>query len=368
MGSGLISPCACADTEVAAARSLLGSYYDPDDVELTELAVQFAAARPLARAPRTIAKHAGPWKDFCEWVARRNTHYDIFAVPGEVVAAYLTHVSLTSFADGVGASRVKEASAAIACHYALYGLQSPTVHPSCKVVRETAMRTLRGKPLDRDAVTADDMRLMLDAFGNEHSSLMHYMRSTVFLLMYAGGLRFDEAAEISVHEDLMVFQDDHVQLFIVKSKTDQYLHGRWVVIAASGTQYCPVARLRRLLQMGGYVTKPRSLSEDVGPLLRAVSPDGQRLRQVVGTLSAPVPSLGDSRLREQCREFFLAVGVDKHITLHSFRIGSTTDAANRGAEDTCLRRFGNWASASMTTLYARATIHKMIEFSRRLAL
>ena len=53
------------------------------------------------------------------------------------------------------------------------------------------------------------MRLLLDAFGNKHSSLiMDIMHVTALLLMFAGCLRFDDMAEVSVHQDLMTFYED----------------------------------------------------------------------------------------------------------------------------------------------------------------
>jgi hypothetical protein len=51
--------------------------------------------------------------------------------------------------------------------------------------------------------------------------------------MFAGCLRFNDMAEVSAPMNLMVFHEDYVELFLIKSKTDQCLKGRWVVIAAS---------------------------------------------------------------------------------------------------------------------------------------
>jgi hypothetical protein len=77
------------------------------------------------------------------------------------------------------------------------------------------------------------MCLLLDALGKEHSSLMDIMRVTSLLLMFAGRLCSNDMDEVSVPMNLMVLHEDYVELFLIKSKTDQCLEGRWVVIAAS---------------------------------------------------------------------------------------------------------------------------------------
>ena len=82
---------------------------------------------------------------------------------------------------------------------------------------------------------------------------MDSMHVTALLLMFAGCLRFDDMAEVPVHQDLMIFYEDYMELFIIKSKTDQCLKGRWVVIAASKSPYCPVLRLKELLAKGKYI-------------------------------------------------------------------------------------------------------------------
>ena len=69
------------------------------------------------------------------------------------------------------------------------------------------------------------------------------------MLGFAGFLRYSEFANLK--ESDVTFYDDHVELFIETSKTDQYRDGSVVVIAQTGSECCPVAMLRRYLRMAG---------------------------------------------------------------------------------------------------------------------
>jgi hypothetical protein len=193
-------------------------------------------SRVHAWAPSTLACHVAAWSHFVAWVNSLQHHHDIFHVPGELVGLYLSGIRDASAQDGIGPSRVLKASAATACQYAANGHASPTGHPLCQLVRTIASRTLHGKTVSRDVIELSDMRLLLDAFGNEHSSLMDIMRVTSLLLMFAGCLCLDDMAEACVHVDLMVFHEGYVELFLIKPKTDQCLKGRRAVIAASGVR------------------------------------------------------------------------------------------------------------------------------------
>ena len=65
------------------------------------------------------------------------------------------------------------------------------------------------------------------------------------LIGFAG---FHEIANLK-KSDVRVF-DEHVELFIESSKTDQYRDGAWVTIAHSGSSTCPVQMLERYSKLG----------------------------------------------------------------------------------------------------------------------
>lgn len=63
------------------------------------------------------------------------------------------------------------------------------------------------------------------------------------LLAYAGFLRFSEL--VSIRRSDIVFNSDHIAVFIAKSKTDIYRDGNWRLIARTSCDTCPVNMLER---------------------------------------------------------------------------------------------------------------------------
>lgn len=263
---------------------------DRDNPALRALAARLAESRLSGRAQSTIAQHGRHWAKFADWLHRHtNGRLQPIGVAPTYVVLYLQELLDASERDGIGPSRVLSASSAIACLHWLHGIESPTQHPLCDTVREASRRLLTGRRLERDAVTAADIRRLVDRYGKRGALLRDLMHVTAFSLMYAAFLRFDDLCQITVHEDALVFRDDHLAIFVPKSKTDQQGEGRWVVVAKGQGEYCPVGLLDRLLRKGEYITRPRSPDEDVGPLVRAVDKSGMKLRQVtaVGALVPP---------------------------------------------------------------------------------
>ena len=70
-----------------------------------------------------------------------------------------------------------------------------------------------------------------------------------FACIYAGFLRYDELINIC-RCDLDIYIS-HVNIFIMKSKTDIYRQGAWVLIGATNSPTCPVLALRRYLLAAG---------------------------------------------------------------------------------------------------------------------
>ena len=70
------------------------------------------------------------------------------------------------------------------------------------------------------------------------------MHLTVLTLMFVGLLRYDDAACILVHADLLQFITKHnsatvdgVLIFIPRSKTDQGWQGEWIAVGATYTKF-----------------------------------------------------------------------------------------------------------------------------------
>ena len=341
-------------------------------------ALEFLAQRLLtdaihAKAPGTIKTYSAPWRAYREWVQQvlpgLESAYD---VPAETVAMYLTSVRLGAAGRGVGPAAVLTASAAIHCYHELAGKCSPTDHPACQLVRETARRTLAATitKLSRDPLEAGDVRQLVQVYCHPAASLMDRMHTTVICIMVLGLLRYDDVAKILVHEDLLIFDPDgrFVEFFLYKSKTDQHMEGHWVTLSAlSHSTCCPVKLLQALLAAGNY-QRTASAGVDVGPLLRAVRCHGKGhvLQKVTAPLSDPIPSLGPDRLRNRLQDLCSSLGIDKDLGNHSARIGGTTSAAALQVPDRLFQQAGHWRSTQCRDRYVRESLEQRLAVSRSL--
>ncbi|EFJ39531.1 hypothetical protein VOLCADRAFT_100854 [Volvox carteri f. nagariensis] len=112
-------------------------------------------------------------------------------------------------------------------------------------------KRLHGRPLQRDALEPEDIAALARLVEGPEVRLDYLMMVAAVAIMFAGFFRFDDAAEICVHVDLLLISASHMEIFIPRSKTDQLMRGHWVVIARSGGPCCPVGLTERLLELGG---------------------------------------------------------------------------------------------------------------------
>ncbi len=360
----------CGETSVVmvAGSALLASSAALDP-ELQRLAGLYVAVATQSKAQSTIASYSGPWQQFQQWLASRphHCHLQPVQVPGDVVAMYLMHLLDTSRTDGIGPSRVLTASNAISCFTGMHGLEPPTSHPLCVAVRELARRLLHPTRVHKDAVDAKDIHQLVAHFIQPATTLLDLMHVTAIVVMYAGMLRFDDLAEICVHEDLLKILPTHMEIFIPRSKTDQHWEGVWATISAMpGSPVCPVALVTRLLAVGQYRTQPSVSGEDVGPLLRPVRMISGKhvLGRLVGTTQQPVLTTSYDTFRKRVAELFAMAGVRKHITPHSMRIGGATEAAAAGCPDRLIMKFGRWKSEPVKNGYVRESLDALLLVSK----
>ncbi|GIL70415.1 hypothetical protein Vretimale_3551 [Volvox reticuliferus] len=277
------------------------------------LALDLAAQAPGARARSTLAQYKEPWRDFIEWAALLQIQaQDIYDIRPEIVAMYLMYVFQSAKMEEVGPGRVSVASAAIACHFFLAGRASPTDHAACTLVRDLSKRTLRGQKLHRESMQPEHVRSLAEHFAGPAASLPDLMMVTAISVMFAGFLRFNDLAQVSVRHDLLVVSESHMAITLPKSKTDQEGVGHVVRIARVGGPACPVGLTERLLSLGKYNRVPRFPGEDVGPLLRRVkfTPRGHELQHVTGTARSPISSLSYTSFREKLQAMCSTAGIN----------------------------------------------------------
>ena len=180
------------------------------------------------------------------------------------------------------------------------------------------------------------------------------IRPLIFCLVgYADFQRFSELANLRIR-DISIYQD-HMELFVESSITDQLRKGTTVVIARSGTCICPVAMLER------YLCTAAVKSEQF--LFRGIihSKNGSKLRDNGG--------LSYTTVRETVLERFKAIGLDKQqYGLHSLRAGGASGAANAGVPDRMFKRHGRWHSENAKDSYIADSLQNRLQVSEDIGL
>ena len=69
-------------------------------------------------------------------------------------------------------------------------------------------------------------------------------------------LRYDELSNLKCTD--VSFEDNRVELFIPKSKTDQYRHGCEILLSQCHTSACPVIMLKRYMSLANLDVRSNS--------------------------------------------------------------------------------------------------------------
>ena len=173
------------------------------------------------------------------------------------------------------------------------------------------------------------------------------------MIGFAAFLRFSELAALK-ESDLQIY-DDHMELFIESSKTNQFRGGAWVIVARTATKTCPVQIAERYIELAKIDGSP-----DLH-LFRAIvrSKNGVKLRSHGG--------LSYTRMRELLLEKLSEVGLDpKKYGLHSLRSGGATAAANAGVPDRLFKRHGHWRSENAKDDYVKDSLASRLSVTKKI--
>ena len=253
-------------------------------------------------------------------------------------------------------SPVEEAVNALSWAHNLACVEDPTRHPLVKQVLEGAKRMLAHKVNKKEPITPEILRSLVDRYATEQATLADIRTLTICLLGFVGFFRYNELANI--RECDLQFFEDHLEIFVESSKTDQYRDGAVVVIARTGTDYCPVAMLERYMRLANI----SSTNSDNYLFRRLVSTkNGQKLRDSA--------NLSYTRARELVLAMLESIGLDrKQFSLHSLRSGGASAAANAGVPDRHFKRHGRWRSESAKDGYVQDRIEERLSVSKNLGL
>ena len=219
-----------------------------EDPELRQLAESLPVTVLAGRAPATVKKYSGAFARWKRWVEAKP---GVKAVPAKpiYVALYLNYLIQKSETS----TPVQEAVSAISWAHQMATVEDPSIHPFVRNVLAGAKRMLAQPVQKKEPLTVEILENLVDKFGGESANLNSIRSLTISLMGFASFLRFDEISRLK--ESDVLFFEDHMEIFIESSKTDQLRDGSRLVIACTVQKTCPVKMTRRYLNLAG-ITSP----------------------------------------------------------------------------------------------------------------
>lgn len=302
-----------------------------------------------SRSDNTVSKyshHVKVFKEFC-----KEKH-----LPCE--PAYPIHVAmyLSSLIDsGKSDSVVTSVFYSIKWYHSINDLKDPTDNQLVKSMLESAKR-LNSKPIvKKDIVSSEHLVTLCNMFADS-TDVIVLRDLSIILLSYAGFLRFDEVSNLRCNDVFIC--DNHIKLYIRKSKTDIYRKGNEVLISKGETSACPLRMLQR------YMENAKLALEGDKFLFRPACRSGSKC-----FLLNKDKKLSYTRTKECVVSRLKLVAPDLNLGLHSLRASGATAAANAdGVSERCLKRHGRWKSDTAKDGYVDDSLEKKLFITKKLRL
>ena len=262
------------------------------------------------------------------------------------VALYLQHMFNRSNSN----SMLSHAFYGLSWVHSLCGFTNLSHSPVCRAVLESAARSKPG-PVRRQAADLSVLSCLYRALYSPSANFSHQRTATLCLLMFAGCLRFSEVANLRACD--VTVTSTALLITLHQSKTDQHKHGHQVVLAATGSTYCPVSNFLF------YVRAACLDLSSTGLLFSNVS--GSKLN---------VHIVSQSNTLRILRLILTSQGHPnpKSISLHSFRVGGATRLIEAGVDSYSVKEFGRWRGESSMDRYIRRSMRNKMCTSRAMNL
>ena len=324
--------------------TLLDSLQDP---ELRRLAAALPQAVLSSRADSTTKKYMYAFLKWKEWAVRKR-EVAVFPVQDIQFALYLQHVSEAT--DSRAA--VEAAVNGVSWAHQLAGFKPVSSFPFVQVVLAGLQRQLAKPKKKKEPISVGMLSAMVQSADG---SLTDLRLMAMALLAFSAFLRCDELVKLRCCD--VIFGPADMTINLPKSKTDQLREGSSVVVARSGTPTCPVTMLQQ------YCTRAALDRTSQNFMFRGIvrTKNGEKLRKS-GHISY-------TRVRELMLQRLAKLGYDAaKFSMHSFRAGGATAAANAGVPDRLFKRHGRWRSESAKDGYVKDSVESRLSVSRSLKL
>lgn len=306
-----------------------------------------------SKAENTTKKYRYAFNNFSKWCKTFTPNINYLPATDVHVAIYLTYLAKTFKSS----SKIEEATYAITWAHNMSGLYNPCDSDLVKFVREGCIREHSQPVNKKEPVSPAVLTAVVEKFGRDNASL-YELRTCIFLLGYAGFLRFSEI--VNIRRSHLTFYESYLKLFIAKSKTDVYKQGTSLCITRTNSNTCPVDMLLRYLLLSGI----SELSEEfiLRQLTYCKKNNFYKLRKNDQPLSY-------TRVRELVLSTLDSLELDsKGYGVHSLRSGGATVAAAAGISDRLFKKHGRWKSDHAKDGYVHENLQSKLSVTKKLGL
>ena len=266
------------------------------------------------------------------------------------VALYLTKLMDSGCSTGV----IQAAVYGIKWAHKIQGATDPTNNNYVINLIEASKRQNSAPVVKKDIVSTEQIITLCENYSASQGLLV--LRDLcIIVLCFEGFLRFNEVSSLKCKE--IAFHQTYISIQVSKSKTDQYRQGNELVISQGSTPACPIAILRRYIDVGKidlssdhFLFKPASnVKGKCASINKNKKLSYTRARETVV-----------ARLKEICGNI--------NIGMHSSRAGGASMAARASVNERCWKRHGRWKSDTAEDGYVKDTIQNRLEVTRQLNL
>jgi site-specific recombinase XerD len=319
------------------------------DERLENLASRVPDLLSKARAPNTNKAYLAAFNRWVIWAA---DFPEVTVLPAKAVhiVLYLSHLSsiVKNFAS------VNQFVSAVTWMHAINNHNSPMSNPVVIEVINGLKRSLAGPVVHKEPFTPEHILRFVTVMNKK--SLTDVRNTLMILVAFFAFLRVDELIHIKL-KDISI-HNDHVQINLPQSKTDQLRQGLSVVVAKIEGPGCPVNLLHVYLSMAGIKISKVS---DKFLFTRILFKKGKL------QLFKPNEALSYTNVRDVVKNKANQIGLNAALySTHSMRAGGATAAAEANVPERLMQKHGRWASSVSKDRYVKDGLGKRLKVSAQL--
>jgi site-specific recombinase XerD len=280
-----------------------------------------------AYAPSTIRAYRANFERFIKFCEKLNI--DALPASPSDVAHYIAQITKS----GLKSSSIRIAVASISSIHKLNMLIDPTQHPDVKIELRRMHRTLGRSCQQAFGITTPILEKMLGATNN---NLRGIRDRALLLIAYDSMCRRSELVSLKV-KDINFNKTEGIgkmKIRLRKSKTDQELQGRWIVLSKNSadaiTLWVNEARL-----VDGFLFRGINNALDMTQELKS-----SQVNRIYKRLAK------DAKISEE---------IINKISGHSLRIGAAQDLLRSGASMPTIMNKGRWSKIDTVMRYLENT-------------